>query len=392
MRSFDIVIVGAGTAGIAVASRLARAGFKKKIAIVDPAQIHYYQPIWTLVGGGVVDKRETGKPMRELIPDGVQWIQEAVVGIHPYGNYVETDSHNKLAYDALIVASGIQLDWDKIPGLSETLGRHGVCSNYSFEHVDKTWDYIRSFQTGRAIFTQPSTPIKCGGAPQKIAYLAADNFLRRGLEAEVVFATAMPGIFPVEKYAKTLRAVIKKKKIQTRYRHELVSVNGPEKKALFRNLDTTEEVAMDFDMLHVTPPMSAPDFVKTSPIAAGDGWVDVNKHTLQHQRYKNVFALGDSSNLPTSKTGAAIRKQAPVVVRNVTDFLLANPLTASYDGYTSCPLVTGYGKLVLAEFDYDGNPAETFPFDQSKERLSMYMFKKYGLPKLYWQGMMKGRI
>lgn len=133
-------------------------------------------------------------------------------------------------------------------------------------------------------------------------------------------------------------------------------------------------------MIHVTPPQSAPDFIRKSKLANETGWVDIDKNTLQHNRYPNIFSIGDASSLPTSKTGAAIRKQAPILVANLLAALHKKKAVKQYDGYTSCPLVTGYGKLVLAEFDYQNQPKETFPFDQSKERWSMYQLKNMFCP------------
>jgi sulfide:quinone oxidoreductase len=167
-------------------------------------------------------------------------------------------------------------------------------------------------------------------------------------------------------------------------------VRGAAKEAVFEHLDTKERIVIPYDLLHVTPPMSSPDVIKRSPLANEAGWVAVDKFTLQHPRFANVFGIGDCSGLPTSKTGAAVRKQAPVVVENLLASITGKPLVAKYDGYTSCPIVTGYGRLVLAEFDYEGKPQETFPFDQSKERLSMYLLKAYALPRLYWGAMLRG--
>jgi sulfide:quinone oxidoreductase len=272
------------------------------------------------------------------------------------------------------------------------VGRNGICSNYSWETVNGTWDAIRSFRGGNAVFTHPSTPIKCGGAPQKIMYLADEAFRRQGVRdrSQVHFYSAQAGIFSVEKYAATLRQVVERKGILAHFKHELVEVRADAREAVFRDLATGAEVLQPFDMLHVTPPMSAPDFLKRSPLAAATGWVEVDKHTMQHVRYPQVFALGDCANLPTSKTGAAIRKQAPAAAANVLDVLAGRAPSQRYDGYTSCPLVTGYSSLVLAEFDYDQKPCETFPFDQSKERWSMYQLKRHVLPALYWNGMLKG--
>lgn len=317
-----------------------------------------------------------------------------VTGFAPEDNSLTTRNGERVEYDYLVVAPGIQVNWNQISGLQENIGRNGVCSNYSFEYVNSTWDCIRAFQGGNAIFTMPSTAIKCGGAPQKIMYLAEDYFRRQGIrdKATVMFASPSPAIFSVAKYKASLERIVQQRGIETRFRHELIEIRGPEKEAVFRNLESQATVTLPYEMIHVTPPMSAPDFVRSSPLASEAGWVDVDKHTLQHTTFPNVFALGDASSLPTGRTGAAIRKQAPVLVKNLMAAIEGQPLTATYDGYTSCPIVTRYGRMMLAEFDYDQQPQETFPFDQSKERWSMWLLKKYGLPLIYWHGMLKGRM
>jgi len=388
-----ILVVGAGTGGVTVAARLCRALDRPDVAIVDPSDKHYYQPLWTLVGAGVRPKEVTERPQASVIPAGATWIRDAVTEFAPDENAVVTRSGRRLTYNWLVVAPGIQIDWEKIPGLKENVGQGAICSNYSYETVDSTWACIRGFTGGTAIFTHPSTPIKCGGAPQKIMYLAADYWRRHPPKDpyQVVFCIATPKIFAVQKYADALLKVVERYGIDVRYKHDLTALDAGARKATFRQVETGEEVTMDYSMIHVTPPMSAPDFVKESPLAGEGGWVAADKETLRHPKYANVFTLGDASALPTSKTGAAIRKQAPTLVANLLEAMKGATPSHRYDGYTSCPLVTGYGKLVMAEFDYDGKPQETFPFDQGKERLSMYLVKKHLLPRLYWDGMLKGR-
>ena len=389
----QVLIIGGGNAGISVAARLRREAPGLDIAILEPSSRHYYQPLWTLVGGGVFPKERSERDEASVIPEGVRWIQDAAAQVCPDEDTVLTASGRRLAYDYLVVAPGIQIDWERIEGLPEALGHDGVSSNYDYRYVDKTWEFIQSFRGGRALFTHPSTPIKCGGAPQKIMYLADDHFRRAGVRerTEVTFATAGAGLFGVPKYAASLERVVQRKGIDVRFHHDLVAVDAERKVATFRDVQTDERHEIGYDLLHVTPPMSAPDFVKRSPLADGGGWVEVDRATLQHPRYPNVFALGDASNLPTSKTGAAIRKQAPVVVRNLLAHVERRPLPGAYDGYTACPVVTGYGRLVLTEFDYTMTPRETFPVDQSRERRSMYLLKKHGLPWLYWNAILKGR-
>ncbi len=390
----QVVIVGGGTAGITVAARLTKGRSKRTdVAIIDPAGDHFYQPAWTLVGAGDFRPEKTRRSEASVIPPKATWIQDAVREFDPERNRLRTASGQVIEYDFLVVAAGIKLKWDAIKGLTETLGKNGVCSNYSFETAQYTWECIRNFKGGNALFTQPPPPIKCGGAPQKICYLAEDYFRKHGVrdDSRVIFASGESNIFAVEKYRKVLERVIERKGIETLFSHNLIAVSPDTREAIFENLQTGDEMALQFDMIHVTPPQGAPDFIARSPLADEKGWVDVDRYSLRHTRYGNVFGLGDSANLPTSKTGAAIRKQAPVVVKNIQALIAGGTPEARYSGYTSCPLVTGYGKLVLAEFDYEKQPEESFPFNQAKERRTMYWMKKYGLPILYWQGMLKGR-
>jgi sulfide:quinone oxidoreductase len=393
-RSFSIVIAGGGTAGISVAARLAAQLPAGAVAIVEPSDKHYYQPIWTLVGAGMFDKAVSQRAEADYIPDGVVWIRDAVAAFDPDARQLVTRNGDRLGYEQLIVALGIQLDWKEIDGLPAALGKDGVCSNYRYDLVDSTWETLQRIDEGNAIFTFPSTPVKCAGAPQKIMYLADDHLRRRGVRAQtpIIFASAGKAIFGIERYARTLRQVVARKQIQTLFRHELVAVRPAAREAVFADLDGGATRVLPYAMLHVVPPQSAPDVIKQSALADAAGWVAVDKHTLQHVRYPDVWSLGDCSSLPTSRTGAAIRKQAPVLVQNLLAYRAGEPLPAAYDGYASCPLVTGYGKLVLAEFDYDGRPQESFPFDQSKERYSMWALKAYGLPEMYWNGMLRGRL
>lgn len=395
MAKHQIVIVGGGSAGLSVAASLLNKNSELDICIIDKTEKHYYQPLWTLVGAGVFPKEDSQRNQADFIPHNATWIKEFVTSFDPDNNKLTTDGGQEISYDYLVVTAGIQIDWDAIPGLKESVGQpgSGVVSNYSYDTVDSTWDAIKNLKKGTAIFTHPSTPIKCGGAPLKICYLADDHWTKNGMRSNIKmkFIKGGPGIFAVKKYADALTRVADRKHIERVWMTELAGIDANKKEATFKHMETGEETVEKFDMIHVTPKMSAPDFIKNSPLAAESGWVDVNKETTQHNKYSNVFALGDNSSLPTSKTGAAIRKQAPTTVSNLLALIDGVPMSATYDGYTSCPLVTGYGTLILAEFDYDKIPKESFPFNQAEERYSMYALKAYGLPRMYWHGMLRGR-
>jgi sulfide:quinone oxidoreductase len=417
-KHFNIVVIGAGTAGIMTAAQIKNERKDLTIAIVDPADTHYYQAAWTLVGGGTYDKKKTGRPMSSVIPSGCEWVKDFVTTIDADNNTVETKATGALSYDYLIAAPGIQLDTDGIPGLKEGLEKGIVCSNYT--DPEKVWENVQNFKGGNAIFTQPTTPIKCGGAPQKIMYLADDYWAKTGVKAKtkVVFPTPGSVIFGVPEFAKTLNQVIHRKGIHFKPFYAITKIDIDKKEVHFKNakpgendctinegeglgerLDGTSTFVLPFDFLHLAPPQSAPDFIKNSPLSNGTpgGWIDVDINTLQHNKYPNVFALGDSAALPTAKTGAAIRKQAPVVAANVLAHMERSVLSdKKYEGYSSCPLVTGYGKMVLAEFKYN-NVRDSDPFlskfvDTTKENYSMWILKKFGLPHMYWNYMMKGKM
>lgn len=421
MTHYKILIVGGGNAGLSVAAKLLRKDSGLQIGIIDPAEKHYYQPAFTLVGAGIFDVNKTIRKENELIPSRATLIKEGVSKFYPDSNEVECMSGLRLSYDVLIVCPGIQLDWDKIQGSKEALGHHEISSNYLADYAPYTWELIKNFKGGTAVFTNPPNAIKCGGAPHKIMYLACDYWRKKGIlsKCDVHYISGGGVLFGIKEYAETLNKAVANYGIKTHFKANVKSIKGEKKSISFEtNVPLADlrqslsslsadkctilpagseqemhQVTLNFDMCHIVPPQSAPDFVKLSPLADPQnaaGYVEVDMHTLQHQRYSNVFSLGDCSSAPCSKTGAAIRKQAPVVVENILSFLKGQTPNARYEGYSACPIPTEYGKLMLAEFDYSNKPAMTFPFDQAKPRWSMWLLKTKVLPWLYWNKIVKG--
>ncbi|MCV7229614.1 NAD(P)/FAD-dependent oxidoreductase [Mycolicibacterium komossense] len=393
----QILIIGGGTAGITVAARMLRKGYTD-VAVIEPSSVHYYQPLWTLVGGGQAEASTTERTESSVMPKGVNWIKNAANGFDPEHNTVTCADGAAYEYDVLVVCPGIQLDWASTEGLVEALGHDGVSSNYRFDLAPRTWDLIRNLRSGTAVFTVPSGAIKCAGAPQKIAYLAADYWRSQGVLSEIDIHLVMPGARPfgIPAIADSLDAVIADYGITLHANSEVTAVDAASRKVSVTSVAAGGTGAMlPYDMLHVVPRQSAPDWIKASPLSTGDayGYVDIDKRTLQQVRYPNVFSLGDAGSSPNSKTGAAIRKQAPVVVDNVDSFLKCQPLRASYDGYSSCPIVTSSHAVLLAEFDYDFNLESSFPvLDPTTPHRSYWYLKKYGLPLMYWNLMLKGLV
>lgn len=393
----EILIIGGGNAGLSVAARLRRAG-RTDIGVIEPSERHYYQPLWTLVGGGAASQKESVRPQASVMPQGVAWIKDAAADIDPEQRSVTLASGGSVTYDYLVVSPGIQLDWDKIPGMAEAMDTPTASSNYRFDLAPKTWDMIRNLKSGTAVFTQPSGPIKCAGAPQKIAYLAADYWQKQGVldNIRVVMVLPTPGMFGVKVFADELERVVAKYGIEVRFNSEMTAVDSAAGTAVITDNSAGSQESLHYDLLHVVPPQSAPDWLKRTPLADPAnpaGYVDVDKHTMQHLRYPEIFALGDAGSTPNSKTGAAIRKQAPVLVENLLAALDGETLAAQYGGYSSCPLTTARGKMLLAEFDYTLQPAPSIPFiDTTKERSDMWLLKRYGLPFMYWNLILKGRV
>ncbi|MGH8518945.1 MAG: NAD(P)/FAD-dependent oxidoreductase [Panacagrimonas sp.] len=392
-NSHGVVVVGGGAGGATVAALLMKQRPDLDLAIIEPSEIHWYQPAWTLVGAGCYDIADTGRPMGCCLPKRARWIKARVSEVRPEAHRVLLEDEREIEYGHLVVAAGLQQDWKKIEGLEATLGRNEVTSNYRHDLAPYTWECVRSFAAGRALFTQPATPIKCPGAPQKILYLAAHRFRARRVPAQLSFCIPGHVTFGVPFYAKALDEVVAEYGITARFGHALVAVDGPAKRATFevRDAERISRVELPFDLLHVVPPQSAPDFIKQSSLADGGGWLSVDRHTLRHTQYANVFGLGDCTTTPNSKTAAAVRAQAPVVAQNLLSAMQGSAVVAKYDGYASCPLTTSVGRVMLAEFSYDGVITPSFPLDPRVPRRAYWHLKKSYLPSLYW-GMLEGKL
>lgn len=439
MEKYDVVVIGGGTGGIMVAAQLLRARKSLQVAIIEPSETHHYQPAWTLVGAGLMSKKATERREKRQIPKGANWIKDRVADIIPESNQVILQSGEAVTYEFLVVAAGIQMNLHAIEGLKEAMGNDEVCSNYI--DPEYTWQVLRGLKGGKALFTQPTGPLKCPGAPQKIMYLAADYFERENRDVQVSFITPGTVIFGTEPFKTELERYLEKYDIPHRFGYKLVKIDGDRKEAHYERIqlpnDREDHIHNDhgnraggmmyhtaqpeirtaesngmasklpegtrfvfkYDMLHVAPPQSAPGWFQKTALANPDGpnagWMAVYEHTLQSRMFANVFGVGDITDLPTARTGAAIRKQAPVIVDNLLRVMDGQKADMEgYDGYSSCPLVVAHNRMLLAEFKY-GNERSSDPLlskflNTGKASYPMWLMKRYGLPFLYWNAMLKG--
>ena len=394
--AFEVVVVGGGSAGLATIASLRRRRPSLSIALVEPSAEHHYQPGLTLVGSGWFDPARITRPEETLIPDGVTWLRAAATGFEPDAKRVVLADGRRVAYDALVLAPGLTLDWSAIEGVEETLGDNGVCSNYLPRIAPYTWECVRSLRRGTALFTQPAMPIKCAGAPQKALYLACDRWRKAGVlgDIDVRFHNTGAALFGVEYFVPSLMKYVERYGARLCFESTLVAVDGPKQTARFRTRtgdDAVDESEVPFDFLHVVPPQRAPDCIAGSSLADASGWVEVDPHTLAHVRHADVFAAGDVVGTTNAKTMAAARKHAPIVAENLLARLDGRAPVVGYDGYGACPLTVEGGKVVLAEFGYGGKLLPTFPLEPAVPRRLQWWLKRRGMPVIYWELMLKGR-
>ena len=428
-----IVIIGGGLAGMSTAARFTNSLDNPDITVIEPGDFATsYQPGQTLVGAGIWDVSEVVYKTDDFVPDGVTIIKEKAVEFDPKNNMVKTSGGKTVKYDYMVIAAGLKLDYARIEGLgiegtitssgdhspvSKVIGKNGIASIYFQKGSADTWTQMQKFiaeaKSGKkvkGIFTHPNTPIKCGGAPKKIMYLTDARLREAGARenAELTFYPNGSKMFGVKEYHDAIVNQFEARDMKWNYRHNLIAVDPVKKIATFNRhwkekgewdpdleeysiVPRSKKVEKEFDFIHITPPMIAPEEIANSPVGSGKGWVPVHKETLQHVKYPNVFALGDIAAVPMGKTGGSARKQYKVVVENIISMMEGKEPTAKYGGYTVCPLITSIGTVMLAEFDWSKKPTPSFPFDPTQERYIWWLLKVYALKPMTQYGMLSGR-
>ena len=432
--SAKILIVGGGLAGIATAARLSHYLENPDITIIEPNEFSVsYQAGQTLVAGGIWEDGATIYRTDDFLPSGVTLIREKAMMFDPEHNFVRTSEGKKVAYDYLVVATGLKLDFSKIEGLGiaetitsrgddaavrKSVGKNGVTSIYFANGAVDTWTNMQHFVEAakkgkrvKGIFTQPSSPIKCTGAPKKIMYLTDARLREAGVRDNASLSFYLDGreLFEVPTFKQAIQSQFEERDITWLHQHNLIKVDTESKIATFDKHKKVkagwdealeqeveqvkhERVEVPFDFLHITPPMVAVEEVANSPIGSDQGWVPVNKETLQHTKYPNIFALGDIAGIPMGKTGGSIREQYKVVVENLIAVMEGKEPVAKYHGYTLCPIITSLGTVMLAEYDWRKKPTPTFPLDPTKERWIWWLLELYLLKPLTQYGLLSGRL
>ena len=406
-----IVIIGGGAAGIGMAARLKRALSNPDITIIDPSEKHFYQPGFTLIGGGVYSKDEVWRTQADLMPSGVKWVKDVVTMVHPTQNKVVTAHNGTLDYDFMVLAPGVKYDWSRIEGITyQTIGEGNAHTIYDWRGAQQTWPAMREFaqKGGRGIFCDTYTKHKCGGAPKKICLLTWDNARKEGTtdRIDMHYYTGSKQLYDVPHFTPRLEEIYRERNIPVDMQCKLKAIDTHAKKAYFEQTLTaadgttsTRSIAEEYDFMHFMVPQCAPDFVRESGLSwtegklAADGWAMADQYTLVHKTYPNIICLGDCAGIPTSKTSAAVRKQLPIAVENLISLMEGGAPEARYNGYAACPIVTEYGKVLMCEFDYDKKEQITFPLsllDMSKEQWVAWLLKVYALKPIYFELMLRG--
>lgn len=405
-----IVIIGGGAAGISMASRLKHWLNEPDITLIDPSDRQFYQPGFTLIASGVYQPDDVWKKQEDCMPSGIKWVKDSVAAVDPVWNQVTTVNNGKIPYDFLVLTPGLQINWEKVEGIThDTLGEGNAHCIYDFVGAQKTWKALQEFSKtgGRGIYTDTYTKHKCGGAPKKICLLTDDYTRKQNTRDKVTldYYTASKELYDIPFYTPRLLEIYDERNIPIHLFTRVKGVDTSAKRVYFEKVETRGEEKIvtpfteDYDFLHFTPPMSAPDFVREAGLGwtegklAADAWVMVDKETLVHKKYPNIVSLGDVAGIPTSKTSAAVRVQVPLAAKNLISLMEGKEPTEKYNGYAACPIVTDYGHVLLCEFNYDKKPETSFPFtmlDTSKEQWMAWLLKVYVLKPMYFNGMLNG--
>ncbi|MFC5929537.1 NAD(P)/FAD-dependent oxidoreductase [Cryobacterium melibiosiphilum] len=391
-----VVVIGGGNAGLSVAGRLRRYGVTN-VVVVEPRDQHLYQPMFSHVAGGTAPASIAVRPQSSVMPRGVGLIKDRAVDVLPDSGVVELASGNRLSFDHLVVCPGIQKDWHRVPGLADAMDTPFAASHYEFDLARKASRLLRDLRRGTVIFTQPAGAATCAGAAQKPMYLACDYWRATGRLKDIRVVLLVPdeAVFGIQMIDQELRRKILEYGIELRTKTELLEVDSTNQTVVVGR-PGGGAARLSYDVLHVVPPQSAPDWLKHTALpAAGtrEGFVEVDPETLRHVRFPNVWSLGDAAATSNSKSGGALRKQTTALAKNLTAVLAGKEPSKKYDGYSVCPFTVSRSTVVFAEFDDRYRQKPTIPFWKglARERRLTWVFDRHILPWVYWHLILQGR-
>ncbi|MBM2319732.1 MULTISPECIES: NAD(P)/FAD-dependent oxidoreductase [Marivita] len=396
-----IVIIGAGAGGTSLANRLVERLDGAQITVIDPRAEHLYQPGLSLVAAGLKPENYVVSKTTDWLPKSVTLIAEAASAIDPEAKTVDTAGGQSIAYDFLVVAPGLILDHDAIDGFSlDMVGKNGIGALYAGpQYAAATWQAAQAYTEtgGVGLFTRPATEMKCAGAPLKHTFLIEDiarTANTRG-KLDVHYMSNNDSLFGVPIVSEKVRMLFGDRGITPAYSHVLSGIDAGAKTATFVTPDGA--VTREYDYIHVIPPQRAPEVIRQSGLSWADkwtdqGWVECDNATLHHLRYDTIWALGDVAGVPKGKTAASVKWQVPVVEDGLIAAIEGRASTETYNGYTSCPMITRVGRAMLVEFDYNNNLVPSFPgiIAPLEELWISWLMKEVALKATY-NAMLRGR-
>lgn len=407
-----IVIVGGGLAGISTAARLKNRLDNPDITIIEPEPLSAsYQRGLTLVAAGIWDISQIQYNRDDKIPHGIKLIKGRATSFDPQNNTLTVDNKDLIAYKQLILATGVALNYAGIKGLSSSitsftkntdllknsgLTKNGLHSIFFRDGASATWRAIQqliqkakthtSTTKLQAIFTHPNTEINCESASINIMYLVHSRLIEAKVRDKItmIYNTSSTNLHNVIEFHDAILKQFKQKNFIYNYSHNLFEINPENKVAIFEKysqLDTkNEKIEMAYDFIHITPPMKEHNEITTSPLGSLKDQTLMNKETLQHVKFKNVWAIESSS----------VSAKHKVLVDNIISHMQNKNSSSKYTGYKAESFITNMGTAMLAEYDWSMKQQPSFPLNPMQARWIWWLMELYICKTTTISGMMKG--